>query len=857
MLLACAVLAITAVFIRAERSHQAQQRRETAHAAVGVLRRSVRSVLAQEAALGHVLGTLNAPIGNRWPTFARTVMSEPLAESVAFVVPVGGADRAAFERRTGLRLVQFARSGEFRPAARRPRYFVLEHLAQRAGVHSRPGLDLGADPLRRALLLRSARSGRQLASPPVMLLLRRRTRGVVVVVAVRDPQGRLRGWISATYGAKRLASMVTGSNPGLALTIADGRRLLVDGDVSRRSRPALVSAAGQTWRVWAAPPPAGLGSTPWLILGLGLSLVAGVTLVLRQAVTRERYASRQVELHLVAERDRRAELAAERRALADAQSIARVGSWTVDPATGTTEWSDEMYRIFERPPGEVPPDGEQLLELLHEDDRREVSIGFERALRDGGDLDVGGRLLLPDERVRHLHAVGRRDEDGRYSGTVQDVTQAAEMREQLAAANARLEAVLEYAPLGMYMRDLEGRLVLANRQVAEMFGVDHADAIGLGLDELMEPAFAAAVRESDARIVATGVVACHEDIARTGDADGRRYLWHKFPVRDGTGEITGVGGIAVDITERVEMEVALRETEERFRKAFEESPVGIAILDFNGRLIQVNDALCAMLRYPREELEGALVRGLAHDEDLADARRVMGDLRAGRRASYNAEKQYRTGSDTIVDCALHATVLTGSDGSPRALLAQVQDITERKRQQRQLERLADQDELTGLLNRRAFARELAGHAQRISRYGAAGSVLVIDLDAFKLVNDTLGHHAGDELLVSVAHRLVGRLRTSDVIARLGGDEFVILLPNAGREVAEEVAADLIATLHDETVTLAGREHVVGASVGIASFETDLGMTAEQIMIEADLAMYEDKRRRAAELGAASIGAPPG
>ena len=847
LLLACAVLATAGVFIGAERSHQRQQRRQAASAAVTALRHSVGGVLAEQAALARVLGTLPTPIGQRWPALARTVMSEPLAESTGYVVAVPGTRRRAFERRTGLDIVALDGHGSFRPAPRSAHYFVLEHLVQRPGLHSRAGADLGLSAVRRALLERTARSGRQLASAPIALLSDRHARGVVVYVAVRGPDGRVRGWVAATYATDRLARTVTRSAPGLTLTIADGRRLLVGTHIPHGSRPALVAVAGRTWRVWAVPPAQGLGPTPWLILGLGLSLVAGVALVLRQAVTRERYASRQVQRHLAAERDRQAELAAERRALADAQSIARVGSWSVDPATGTIEWSDEMYRIFDRTPGEDPLDGGRFLALLHPDDRRRVSIAYTRALRDGDELDLSGRLCLPGGGIRHLHAVGRRDIDGRYSGTIQDVTQAAEMREQLAAANARLEAVLEYAPLGIYMRDLDGRMVLANRQVAGMLGREPGEVVGRDLDDLVDATAADAVRESDARIVAAGVVACQEELVRSADGGERRYLWHRFPVRDGNDTVTGIGGIAVDITERAEMEAALRETEERFRKAFEESPVGIAILDFDGRLLQVNEALCSILQYPRAELEGALVRALAHDDDIAASRQVMDELSRGRRSSYNAEKQYRTASGTIVDCTLNATLLTGSDGAPRAILAQLQDITERKRHQRRLERLADQDALTGLLNRRAFARELEGHAQRISRHGASGSVLVIDLDGFKHVNDTLGHHAGDELLIGVAQRLVGRLRTSDVIARLGGDEFVVLLPNAGREVAERVAADLIATLRDDTVTVGGREHVLGASVGIAAFETDPGISAEDVIIKADLAMYEDKRRRAAAL----------
>jgi diguanylate cyclase (GGDEF)-like protein len=158
----------------------------------------------------------------------------------------------------------------------------------------------------------------------------------------------------------------------------------------------------------------------------------------------------------------------------------------------------------------------------------------------------------------------------------------------------------------------------------------------------------------------------------------------------------------------------------------------------------------------------------------------------------------------------------------------------------ELQYLADHDPLTGLLNRRSFERELDSHLERGRRYGLGGAALVLDLDHFKDVNDSLGHHTGDELLVRVAHALHGRLRETDVLARLGGDEYAVLLPRADAAGVRKVTQDLAAAVRELTVqTRDGRRRTVTASLGVAMIDEE-ALTAEDIMVNADLAMYDAK-----------------
>jgi diguanylate cyclase (GGDEF)-like protein len=287
-----AVIVLTGVLYVGESEQQQQQQRARQHQAVIVLRQSVDDVLAREIALARVVGTLPGPVQGRWPVLSSIVMNQPLATSAAFVQPVSERDRAAFQRQTGLRLVESPQPGVLRAAGPRPMHLVLTAYRQVGPGPPPLGLDLGADALRRTLLVAAARTGLQLATPPIEFLGRRQqTRGVVVYAAVRDQRGRLKGWVTAAYKAQQLASMVTANLPGTHLTIRDGASTLVSESVAVTGRPAVIAVAGRRWSVWAEVGQPGISAVPWLVLGLGLTLTAAVMLILRQATTGARHST--------------------------------------------------------------------------------------------------------------------------------------------------------------------------------------------------------------------------------------------------------------------------------------------------------------------------------------------------------------------------------------------------------------------------------------------------------------------------------------------------------------------------------------------------------------------------------------
>jgi hypothetical protein len=294
-----AVLLLAHAFYANEVNRHAQQERATRHQAVSAVRDDVDAVLIRERSLAGVIAAVGRPAPRQWPALANIVTSEPTATGAGFIVPVTEHDRAAFERATGIRLLESPYAGQLRPAA--PRRLHLVAVDSWSKTNRRPtlGIDLADNALRRDLMLEAARTHQQLATPPVQFLGRASGQhGVIFYVPVSARGEELMGWVTATYQDDRLTATVKSQVPGARVMIRDGATSVVGRGKPPAGQPDTVLAAGRTWDVWAAIPGSGIGATPWLVLGFGLALTIAVSLILRQAGTRERYAAR-----VVAQRD--------------------------------------------------------------------------------------------------------------------------------------------------------------------------------------------------------------------------------------------------------------------------------------------------------------------------------------------------------------------------------------------------------------------------------------------------------------------------------------------------------------------------------------------------------------------------
>lgn len=230
---------------------------------------------------------------------------------------------------------------------------------------------------------------------------------------------------------------------------------------------------------------------------------------------------------------------------------------------------------------------------------------------------------------------------------------------------------------------------------------------------------------------------------------------------------------------------------------------------------------------------------LTHPGDVEKSRQLREDLVAGRIDSYRVEKRYLAEDGREIWAQLDSRLLVVGDDEEIQILAQVQDISERRRQRAELELLAINDPLTGLLNRRGLYQTLERECARVERHEAHAALLIIDLDRFKVINDTYGHQAGDDVLIKVAELLRSRLRADDVAARHGGDEFAAILVEASVDKATSVAADLRTLIEEARLGLADRP--MSASIGTTALTTN--DTAADALARADRAMYAAKRRR--------------
>ena len=296
------------------------------------------------------------------------------------------------------------------------------------------------------------------------------------------------------------------------------------------------------------------------------------------------------------------------------------------------------------------------------------------------------------------------------------------------------------------------------------------------------------------------------------------------------------------VAERELAESALATAEKRFRTAFAEAPIGMALVSLGGQVTQVNRALARIAGRPEEQLLARPAVELLHPDDRAQQEQAVAGMRAGRLRAHDAERRLVTADGASAWVSVHTTLIRDEQEQPAYFLAQIEDITERRRYEERLQHMADHDPLTALLNRRAYDRALQQHLDSAAGRAGRGGVLVLDLDDFKQVNDTLGHSAGDDLIARVAGALSARLRGEDVIARLGGDEFAILVRSGGRAELERLAKSLLETVRNQRAARGpgGRERPVTASLGVAPLCVLAGSTADEVLTAADLAMYDAK-----------------
>jgi diguanylate cyclase (GGDEF)-like protein/PAS domain S-box-containing protein len=407
-----------------------------------------------------------------------------------------------------------------------------------------------------------------------------------------------------------------------------------------------------------------------------------------------------------------------------------------------------------------------------------------------------------------------------------------------------LKAIINQVPELLYAKDTEGRFVAANDAVARDNGLKRSEElIGKTDFDLHSLEMAQSFFDIEQRIIASGQPMIDMEELRTNESGGTKWLLtSKFPMRDDRGEIIGLIGVARNITDRKHAEQSWKAERALFRAMIDQVPDYLFVKDTESRFVVANRAVAADIGLKPNDLIGKTDFEL-HPPDLA--RKFFND----EQMVISSQEPMIDIEEFVVDTAGTRKWLSTSKVPLRNDMNQVngivgvsRDVTDRKRAEDQIHFLAHHDALTGLPNRTLLADRLTQALLHAQRNDSRVTVIFIDLDNFKLVNDSLGHNAGDMLLKILAERMVKCVRASDTVVRFGGDEFVVLLTHhANDSVVASVVLDKIRAAIAEPVQIDGQLFRVTSSIGLATYPDD-GADAESLLMNADVAMYQAKEK---------------
>ena len=625
-----------------------------------------------------------------------------------------------------------------------------------------------------------------------------------------------------------------------------------------------------------------------LTIGIGVGVVALVLLTvaagrhfarLRRAladqVAHEREARSRLE-----ERLHRSE-----RLVEETQRLGHLGTWEWDAENDRLEWSAEIYRIFAMPAERFPGTYEGFLDTVHPDDRARVERAVREALAGKADYDCEHRILAPDGQIRYVQERARvTHEQGhpiRMTGTVRDIT---ETRRAWMLQESRIrimELIAKGAPVQDVLDAIAGSIEALDRSLmcsimlvdveTHRLRIGTAPSLPRHLVEAInriagDSAKGEATHPVDEPLVVADVLyhPYWQSLASATEEAGVHGCWSE-PIRDSSGEILG----AFDVYSRVPgkpddeqlvyigqgaalVAVALQQArdraariaaEERARLLLESTSEGVFGLDPDGAITFINPTGARLLGYDPADLMGKPCPAVTHESpgesecEGSTVCRMLSVMRTGQDIVVSDEV-LRRHDGTAFPVEYRATPIRVG-GSAMGVVVTFHDITERKRSEEKILRLAYYDSLTGLPNRTLFKNQLAKRLTSVRRADRGFALHFLDLDRFKEVNDTLGHPVGDLLLKEVAQRLSRLVRGMDTVARFGGDEFAVFQPDAQSTSDAAILAAKIVEHLAQPYAIDGHAILCGASVGVV-FVAKPDIDLETLLGRADVALYKAK-----------------
>jgi diguanylate cyclase (GGDEF)-like protein/PAS domain S-box-containing protein len=484
--------------------------------------------------------------------------------------------------------------------------------------------------------------------------------------------------------------------------------------------------------------------------------------------------------------------------------------------------------------------------VVDKEDAKTMFKDFSTVYRTGKPLKgLSYRLIRKDgtKEIAELSVSARRDQKGQiigFCGVGRDATERLRMEETLRRSEEKYRTILEDMEESYYEVDLTGNYIFFNSALCRQLGYTREELTGMNYRVYTPPDNVKKVFQAYNQVYRTVEPIKLYDMEQVRK-DGTRIIAQTsiFPLLNEKDEIIGFRGVGRDVTERVRMEEALRHSEERYRTILAEIEEGYYEVDLAGNIKFVNRAACRQFGYAEEELIGSNYRAYVPKEDVKGVYKAWNKVyRTGEPLqSYPFTTVRKDGAQIFVENSV--SPLRDKNRNIIGFRAVSRDVTQRKQFEQKLADMATHDPLTGLPNRSLLSDRLTMGLALSRRNGNRLAILMLDLDRFKVINDTMGHSVGDDLLKAVAGRLESVTRKSDTIARIGGDEFVLVLPQVILPKDAAKLAQRILDVFQEPFVFDGHQLKITTSIGIAVYPDD-GKDIDILLKNADNAMYRAK-----------------
>lgn len=392
--------------------------------------------------------------------------------------------------------------------------------------------------------------------------------------------------------------------------------------------------------------------------------------------------------------------------------------------------------------------------------------------------------------------------------------------------------ILDALPLNIYLEDPEGRTLFANDQACKMNGKERSELIGKTIFDVFPPDIAKAQREIDLKVWKEGNLKTSEFLVSFQGQEFNMFAGKTIIHVDDLNEDYMLG-FSLDITDRVKAEKLLKQSEERFRNLVGQAGDCFFLIDQEGQIVNVNKMTCKVLCYKEEEFERLTIT----DIFFSMKGRIQEKKNADVPYTFEDELITKDKRKIPVDVNLQLVQI----GDHKFYLALCRDISEKKKIEEKMAHMAFHDKVTGLPNRWYIESELCECLENNSNSERLIGIFLLDLDRFKVINDSLGHQAGDLLLQSVAKRLQDAVQDKATIARIGGDEFILLVPNLKYTEEAFVFCEKIMNTMRDAFEIYGQKINISTSIGI-SLSPNHGNDIYALIKNADLAMYKSKEK---------------